>query len=54
MLGEPVGATLLAAILPGIHEIPRWTTLAGGAVILVGFIVTVWKRDESVELVEAP
>ncbi|MFI5239244.1 MAG: DMT family transporter [Gemmatimonadales bacterium] len=54
MLGEPVGATLLAAILPGIHEIPRWTTLAGGAVILVGFIVTVWKRDERVELVEAP
>ena len=54
MLGEPVGATLLAAILPGIHEIPRWTTLAGGAVILVGFIVTVWKRDENVELVEAP
>jgi len=45
MLGEPVGATLLAAILPGIHEVPKWTTLAGGAVILAGFIVTVWNRD---------
>jgi drug/metabolite transporter (DMT)-like permease len=49
MLGEPVGATLLAAILPGIHEIPKWTTLAGGAVILVGFIVTVWGRDRETE-----
>lgn len=49
MLGEPVGATLLAAILPGIHEIPKWTTFAGGAVILVGFIVTVWNRDAALE-----
>ena len=43
MLGEPVGATILAALLPGIHEIPQWTTLAGGAVILCGFV------DHSVE-----
>jgi len=54
MLGEPVGATILAALLPGIHEIPRWTTLVGGAIILIGFIVTVWNREEKVELVEAP
>lgn len=53
MLGEPVGATLLAMVLPGIHEVPKWTTLVGGAVILVGFIITVWKRDETVGLVEA-
>ena len=52
MLGEPVGATILAAILPGIHEIPRWTTLAGGVVILAGFIVTVWNRDEKEVVVE--
>lgn len=52
MLGEPVGATLLAAILPGIHEIPKWTTLAGGAVILIGFIVTVWNRDAAVPAME--
>ncbi|MEO6864975.1 MAG: DMT family transporter [Gemmatimonadaceae bacterium] len=45
MLGEPVGATLLAAVLPGIHEIPKWTTLAGGAVILLGFVITVWNRS---------
>ncbi len=52
MLGEPVGATLLAAILPGIHEVPKWTTLAGGAVILAGFIVTVWNRDSAEPLIE--
>jgi drug/metabolite transporter (DMT)-like permease len=53
MLGEPVGATLLAMVLPGIHEIPRWTTLAGGAIILIGFIITVWNRDAAEPLVEA-
>ena len=52
MLGEPVGATILAIFLPGIHEIPRWSTLAGGAIILVGFIITVSKRDTSQPLVE--
>lgn len=54
MLGEPVGATILAALLPGIHEIPKWTTLAGGAVILCGFIVTVWNRDGKAEQLVEP
>lgn len=45
VLGEPVGATLLGAVLPGIREIPRWTTLAGGAVVLAGVIVTVLARE---------
>jgi drug/metabolite transporter (DMT)-like permease len=49
MLGEPVGATLLAAVLPGIREIPRWTTLASGVVILAGFVITVWGRDAAAE-----
>lgn len=40
MLGEPVGATILGMVLPGIHEIPRWTTLAGGAVVLAGVLLT--------------
>ncbi len=35
-LGEPVGATLLAWVLPGIREVPPPQALAGGAVILVG------------------
>jgi len=40
LLGEPVGATLLAAVLPGIREVPGLATLAGGALILVGISVT--------------
>ncbi|MGE5733176.1 MAG: DMT family transporter [Gemmatimonas sp.] len=40
LLGEPVGATLLAAILPGIREVPGIATLVGGALILVGIYVT--------------
>jgi len=40
LLGEPVGATLLAAVLPGIREVPGLATLVGGALILVGIYVT--------------
>jgi drug/metabolite transporter (DMT)-like permease len=40
LLGEPVGATMLAAILPGIREVPGVATLGGGALILVGIYVT--------------
>lgn len=41
VLGEPVGATLLAAVLPGIRETPSGRTLAGGALVLVGILVAV-------------
>jgi hypothetical protein len=40
VLGEPVGATLLAAVLPGIRERPGMMTLLGGALILTGISVT--------------
>jgi drug/metabolite transporter (DMT)-like permease len=40
LLGELVGATILAALLPGIREVPPATTLAGGALILAGIAVT--------------
>jgi drug/metabolite transporter (DMT)-like permease len=40
LLGETVGATVLAAALPGIREVPPPTTLVGGALILAGIIVT--------------
>ncbi len=40
VLGEPVGATLLAMILPWIRETPSMITLAGGAVVLAGVLVT--------------
>lgn len=36
VLSEPVGATVLAAIIPGIGEIPGTLTLVGGAIILTG------------------
>lgn len=39
VLGEPVGATLLAAVLPGIREVPPGITLAGGALVLSGILL---------------
>ena len=39
VLGEPVGATLLGALLPSIRQIPSAITLVGGAVVLAGVIV---------------
>jgi drug/metabolite transporter (DMT)-like permease len=39
LLGEPVGATLIAAALPGIRELPSGATVAGGALILAGVYV---------------
>ncbi len=37
--GEPVGSTLLA--LAFFSEVPRWTALAGGVLILAGIYVTI-------------
>lgn len=39
VLGEPIGATALGAIIPAIHQVPSPTTLVGGAVVLTGVIV---------------
>ncbi|MDE3151172.1 MAG: DMT family transporter [Gemmatimonadota bacterium] len=36
LLGEPVGATILAAVIPGIRELPNWGTVVGGALIIYG------------------
>jgi drug/metabolite transporter (DMT)-like permease len=47
LLGEPVGATLLAAVIPGIRETPNPLTLAGGAVVLFGIFVTTRRRAPS-------
>ncbi|MDQ6828090.1 MAG: DMT family transporter [Gemmatimonadota bacterium] len=43
-LGEPVGATLLAALLPGIREIPSGVTLAGGALVAAGILMALPRR----------
>jgi drug/metabolite transporter (DMT)-like permease len=40
VLGEPLGATLLAFVLPWIHETPAPATLVGGAVVLAGVVLT--------------
>lgn len=42
VLGEPVGATLLGALIPSIRQIPTINTLIGGAVVLGGVLVAVW------------
>lgn len=45
LLGEPVGSTVLALLLlPG--EIPSATTVAGGAVVLLGIYLTAAARND--------
>jgi drug/metabolite transporter (DMT)-like permease len=40
LLGEPLVATLLAMFIPAIREVPSVYTVAGGALILAGIVVT--------------
>ena len=35
-LGEPVGASVIAWLVPAIHEVPSVTTVVGGGLVLVG------------------
>jgi len=44
LLGEPVGATILAAIIPGIRELPGTATVLGGLLVLAGIYVTSRRR----------
>jgi drug/metabolite transporter (DMT)-like permease len=39
LLGEPVGATLIAAFLPGIREVPAPLTFVGGAIVFIGILL---------------
>ena len=39
VLGEPVGATILGALIPSIRQIPTLSTLIGGAIVLGGVII---------------
>jgi drug/metabolite transporter (DMT)-like permease len=43
-LGEPVGASLIAWLLPAIHEVPHVTTLVGGALVLAGIGLAIRER----------
>jgi len=49
-LGEPVGATLLAWIIPAIHEVPRATALAGGVLVLLGITLSLGSRERGAVL----
>lgn len=44
LLGEPIGATLLAALLPGIREWPTLLTVVGGVIVLAGILLAEWRR----------
>lgn len=45
ILGEPIGATLIAWLLPAIAEVPGPQTLVGGMLILAGIAVTVIRQS---------
>ena len=44
-LGEPVGATVLAWIIPAIHEVPRVLALGGGVLALLGIGLALGSRE---------
>ncbi|MGB9630579.1 MAG: DMT family transporter [Candidatus Methanodesulfokora sp.] len=44
ILGEPVGASLLGALLLG--EVPSMSTIIGGGVVIIGVYLTVFGRNE--------
>lgn len=39
VLGEPIGATILGALIPAIRQIPSVATLVGGAIVLTGVVI---------------
>jgi drug/metabolite transporter (DMT)-like permease len=44
VLAEPLGASLIAAVLPLIAETPPGTTIAGGVIVLAGLALAVARR----------
>jgi drug/metabolite transporter (DMT)-like permease len=46
-LGEPIGATVLAALLPGIDEVPGLGTIVGGVLVLVGVLLASRRAPKS-------
>lgn len=39
VLGEPIGATIIGALIPGIGEVPTLFTVIGGTIVLCGVII---------------
>lgn len=54
VLGEPIGATALAALLPGIAERPSSETLAGGTLVMIGVLAAAWQRGRRAPAAGAP
>ena len=46
LLGEPIGSSLLAFVLPWIQQTPSYYTIIGGAIILSGIYLTARKTME--------
>lgn len=47
VLGEPIGATLLGALIPAIAQVPSMITIVGGVVVLTGVVIAVTGRPRS-------
>ena len=47
LLLEPIGATLLAVLVLGGDEVPGWTTVVGGAAVLLGVWVSLRARSRT-------
>ena len=45
VLGEPVGATLLGALLPGIREVPSISVIVAGVVVIAGILLALPRRE---------
>lgn len=47
VLGEPIGATVLGAVIPSIRQVPTVSTLVGGAIMLGGVIIAAGRTTRS-------
>lgn len=47
LLGEPIGSSLLAYVIPSIHQKPSLYTILGGGVILLGIYLTTRTTSET-------
>jgi drug/metabolite transporter (DMT)-like permease len=45
-LGEPVGASLIAWLVPSIHEVPQPPVVFGGILVLVGIAMSLRSREQ--------
>jgi hypothetical protein len=45
VLGEPVGAIVLGALLPGIQEVPTVGVLVAGVIVIAGILMALPRRE---------